>query len=126
MLAFGCTSDRDVATAPANVAVRANAASPNALQPHLMGGIRLSSDERSRIFLINRRYHEKVMAIQSRLANPEGPLDPVTANKLRSLRQAQLVEMRAAMSLPHALLFDQNRSLLDARLADLRAKHGRH
>ncbi len=124
-LVFACRSDKAVATAPSSPATESNVPVTNAPQVHLLSGIHLSSDERKRVFSINRRYHERVMEIRAGLANPNGPVDQVTVGKLRTLRQAQLVEMRAAMSPANAIRFDQNRSLVDARLNELRRKFGR-
>jgi hypothetical protein len=118
-----CRPDEAAVTAPPAVS-RSLTAAGDQKPVGLFEGITLSTRERDSFSLINARYNEQIRLMRNALPNPHGPIDAVTLNKLRALREAQFAEWRGVMSPTNAARFASNRQLVDAQWAEMRRKIG--
>jgi hypothetical protein len=108
LILMACDTDKISSTAP-RVARASASISPDREKPHLLDNVHLSRAERNAIFGINQRYNQEVNDLRKQSANPNGPVDPATVAKIRSIRQKQLAEWKGAMSPANAAVFEANR-----------------
>jgi hypothetical protein len=121
VFSLACDTDRAGLTAPI-VHNASGAIKADGMKPHLFEGIRLSPQERSSIFAINRRYNEQIKGLRMHSSNPHGPVDNATLSKIHALRVRQFAEWEAVMSKENAAKFEDNRRLSANWWGEMKAK----